>query len=214
MITPPSSIAQELQKLNSEGSLLYLLEILYPPNSSLDIYLARNHDNVTWNGKTWSQGWFEIDTVNQDSDNIMESYVRMSNIGGFIENEIILRNNLKRCKMTIYCVNSNLLELNEPVYSLVFDIMKVACDNIIASAKISVQNPLLLDYPSLKYNGSICQYRIFPGDPRCPYVGVLTTCNRTIENCRERWGVGAGIFLPFGGQLSLLGETQDVTTET
>ena len=204
----PSSIVQELHKLASDGSVLYLLEIPYEPNHSLDIRLARNTDDVVWLGNTFLKSWFEIETIEESgAGNVPELHIIMSNIGGLVEDQIIQRDNLNGCQATLYFVNSKFLGYSTPIFSATFDVMKPSCNRLTASIKLSVENPLLLNYPSWKYHGSLCQYPKFPGDPRCPYSGGLTTCNRTLTDCITRWG-GVVTYLPFGGQLGLSGEIQ------
>ena len=215
MITLPTSLNNEIRKIASSGSILTLIEIPCTINSvNLDIRIVKNLADVTWNGHVWTKSWFEIDTIDETSTgNPPELSVSISNIGGLVEDQLILRNNLDGCECTIYFISSitTLTDYNTPIFSVTFNVMKVKCSRDIATVKLSVQNPMLLNCPSFQLHGTICQYPKFSNsvltpDPRCPYVGAYTTCNRTLSDCLLRWPGG---LLPFGGQLGLLGELQD-----
>lgn len=195
--TIPTSIMQELHKLQSDGAVIYLLEI--PEHS---IQLARNTDDVIWDSKTWTKFWFEIDALTESSSGqVPELYVRLSNVGGFIESEILAHDNFEDSTCVLYFVNTNCLDETTPILSFTFDVMKVSCNEESVSVKLSVQNPMLLAFPVWKLHGSLCQYPSFPSDLRCGYSGLDTTCDRTISDC-----ISKGNYARFGGQLGLVNE--------
>jgi phage-related protein len=202
MITLPSSIMQELHKIASDGAVIYLAEI--PEHG---IRLARNTEDVTWDSKTWSKFWFELDPLSEStSGEVPELTVKVSNIGGFIEQEVVSHDNFEDSTLVLYFVNANCLSETTPILSLTFDIMKVSCDKNLVTIKLSCQNPILLAYPPWKFHGSLCQYPSFPSDPRCGYVaGVYTTCSRTLADCILR-----GNQARFGAQLGLINEVISV----
>jgi phage-related protein len=200
MITLPSSILEELHKLASDGAMLYLLEI--PEHG---IRLARNTEDVRWCGEVYQKSWFEIESLQESGtgDN-PELWVQASNIGGFLEAEIIAHNNFEDSTCVISIVNANCLDETEPIFSLTLDIMKPACDHKVASLKLSCENPLLLAYPAWKFHQNLCQYAEFKGD-LCGYTGVDASCLRTLADCMSKSNQER-----FGGQLSLIGTFIDV----
>lgn len=200
--TLPSSIMLELHKLTSDGAILYLLEI--PEHA---IRLARNTDDVIWNGYTWTKFWFELEAIPESSSGeVPELYVYTSNIGGFMEAEVIAHDNFEESTCTLYFVNSNCLTETVPVFSATFNIMKVSCNREKVSLKLSVDNPYLQAYPVWRLHGSLCQYQHFKTDARCGYSGAATTCDRTLAAC-----LNLGNQLRFGGALGLFDETQDLS---
>jgi phage-related protein len=215
MITLPAAIKTELQKIASTGAMLYLLEIPYTADPSLDIRLVCNTEEITWNGYTWTASLFYLESIEESgSGKLPELMASMSNIGGLVEAQILARNNLDGCDCTIYVVNSLCLDETTPIWSATFQVAKVVINRQVASVKLSVPNPYLLNYPSTLMHGTLCQYPTYPGDPRCnytPYLGSFAgdgVCNRTIGDCQARWGSRV-YSLPFGGQLGLQGEYVD-----
>lgn len=207
MITLPSSIVQELHKVASDGSIIYLAEIIVNNENTADEYirLARNVDDVVWDGETWSKAWFEIETIPEGSSGeIPELYLYTSNIGGLMEGEILSRDDLQDATCTIYLVNSNCLDETTPVFSATFDIMKVMCDSETVKIKLSTYNPYLQAFPGWRIHGSLCQYTTFKG-ARCGYSGVTTTCDRTFPTC-----IALGNSARFGAFLGLIKEVVDV----
>lgn len=200
--TLPSSIVRELHKLNSDGAIICLAEI--PEHA---IQLARNTEDVVWDGKTWSKFWFELDDGLSEttSGELPELTIKVSNIGGFIEVEVVAHDNFEESTLILRFISANCLTETDPILSMTFDIMKVTCDSQLVTIKVAAQNPMLLAYPPWKLHGSLCQYQHFPSDPRCGYTGGLTTCNRTMQDCQTR-----GMYARFGGQLGLVNEVMDV----
>jgi phage-related protein len=225
MKVQPSSIAIELHKLATDGALLCLLEI-----PEYTIYLARNIEDVIWNGKTFQKFWFELELINENtSGNVAGLTIQASNIGGFLENEIISHDNFNDSTCILYWVNSNCLSETESIFTISYDIIKVICTNTIVSLYLSAENPLLLNYPSWVFHSNICQYKdkvtiaIPWGDDDirghggfdyvqyrgfkgrlCGYIGIDTSCNRTITDCLSK-----GNQFRFGGQLGLKNKLQD-----
>jgi hypothetical protein len=141
------------------------LEVLHHANHTLDVRLATDLENVTWDSKVWTASSFELEAIEeQSSGNSPELWVRISNIGGLVEAELLARDNLDGDDAVIYFVSSVLLAETIPIFSATFNVMKVQCSVDVASVKLSVQNPMLLNFPSAQLHGSICQYPKFPSN--------------------------------------------------
>jgi hypothetical protein len=208
MITLPSSILLELHKLNRDGSTIYLLEI--PEHS---IRLARNTEDVVWDGHTWQKSWFEIETLTEGTaGEVPELFVYTSNIGGLMEAEVLAHDDFQGSTCILYFVNSNCLTETTPLFSATFQIMKPVCNSKTVGLKLSVDNPYLQAFPLWRLHGSLCQYPTFNPDitspfhdPRCGYTGATTTCDRTLTAC-----LALSNQTRFGGVLGLFKEVQDV----
>lgn len=208
MITLPTSLVQELHKIASDGSVVYLAEINVYESGVLSetIRLARNYDDVTWNGQTWTKSWFEIETISESSTGeIPELFIYTSNIGGLMEEEVLAHNDFQDSTCTLYFVNSNCLDETTAAFSATFNIMKPVCNNETVGLKLSVDNPYLQAYPFWRLHGSLCQYQTFKGD-RCGYSGAITTCNRTLAAC-----IAMSNQTRFGGALSLFEEVVETS---
>ena len=203
MIALPPILLEELHKLSSDGSTIALLEI--PEHS---IYLARNLEDVVWNGLTWSKFWFEFEAVESaSSDNVPELQLQTSNVGGIIEAIVLEHDNFSDSTCIIYFLNSNCLTETTPITQVTFQIMKPICDNKTVSLKLSAENPLLLSFPSWHYHGSICQYREYKGS-LCGYTGDAGDCSRTLKACLDR-----GNQKRFGAQLGLSDDYAELDDE-
>ncbi len=211
----PTSISQELHRLSTDGSLICLFSITNSAGTVL-FRKARNYDDVVWpstGGYTWEKFWFELDTLEENTTgNIPELNIVTSNIGGFVEQELIDNDNFEDCTCTIYIVNSKCLDETDPVFSMEFTVKKPSVTRDTVTLSISAENPLLLIYPSWHVHGSICQYRRFGIASSvkgylCGYPGGYPnqTCDRTLHSC-----VNFGNNHRFGAQLSLRDETWDI----
>lgn len=200
----PTSIKQELHKLASDAPIIYLLEISGSTGSNI-ARLARNVDNVTWNGYTWTRFWFELDTISEQSSGQDELYVYTDNLAGWMEELLLANDNLEGCTATVYFVNTNCLDETEPVYSVTYYVQKPTVDAKQVGLKLGVDNPYLQSCPAWTLHGSYCRYPVFKTDPRCGYTGAETECDKSLERCIE-----LGNQLRFGGMLGLFRETQDL----
>lgn len=200
----PTSIMQELHKLASDAPIIYLLEITGSDGVNI-AYLARNVEDVIWNGHTWTKFWFELDTITEQSSGQNELYIYTDNIAGWMEELLLANNNLEECSITIYFVNTNCLAETEPIYSVTYYTQKPVVDILQVGIKLGVDNPYLQNCPAWLLHGSYCKYPVFKTDPRCAYAGSETECDRSLERCIE-----LGNQLRFGGALGLFRETQDL----
>jgi hypothetical protein len=203
MLPIPSNVLEEMHKLHRDGSLLCLVAV-----ADANIYIARNVRDVVWNSITWVKSWFEIEGVTQDGSEYAPTIqIHFSNIGGYVEQIVRDNNMLRGMEAELYVINSKLLEDDEYIFYSKFQIKKPIVTRNIVTIVAGLDNPLMLAWPTWKMHDSICQYPNFPGDPRCPYVGALTTCNRTIVDCLERHGHANY----FGAQMGIITAIQDDT---
>jgi len=152
------------------------------------IYLV--DDNVNWQfaGNTYQAFPFKLGTLTSTGKGeIQKTTLQVSNVTGVII-RAIEQNGIDGVPVKISIVRAG-----EPAadIDLNFEIANVSYDaetiNIELTAPIRYQN----SYPNLKYS-AVCPWGF--KDWRCRYAGALTTCNRTIDDCRERNNVAR-----FGG---------------
>jgi len=204
MLDKPDAVVEELHK-PAYGAMLFLVEL-----PDFGKYYTNNISDVVWNGHTWVRLGFKIEPINEDSTNrAPEFMIHLSNLGGLVEDELILNDNFSRAKINVYFVNNNTLDETDPIYQVnsmeIQQIVKV--DRKIVSIKVGLDNPLLLASPSWVFHDAICQYAkngtLFKG-VLCGYSGAYTTCNYTLSDCIDRGNVER-----FGAQPGLLGAIQD-----
>ncbi len=199
MLSVPQSIMEEVHRLQSSGSVLFLASA-----PAYDKYLVNNLTDVWWRGRNWEKAGFIIEGIGEDPDtHAPELLVHFSNIGGWVEEDVLASGNYARAEINLYVVNSNCLDKYTPIYSVKLQLQKVTCTRKVVTFKVGLNSPLLLPFPSWKFHGSICQYAEFKGE-LCGYVGDYTTCDRTLLQCQQRGNVER-----FGAQLGLLGAIQN-----
>jgi hypothetical protein len=195
------SVLEEIHKLHRESFMVCLLAV-----RQANIFIARNVRDVVWRNTTWERSWFEIEGIVQSGDEYAPSVnVHFSNIGGLAEQRVRDHNMLRKMWAELYIVNSNFLDIDDYILYVKLQIKKPVFTRQIVTISAGLDNPLTMPFPFWKLHDSICQYPIFPGDPRCPYVGDIETCNRTIMNCINRHGHGKY----FGAQLGMINAVQD-----
>lgn len=197
MLSKPLSIVQEIHKLNTSSATVLLAAL-----PDYNIYLARSLSDIVWNG-TYKAAWFEIEAMEEDSSsNAPQLSIVFSNLGGMVEDEVLVNNGFPEATVEIYLVNVNCLDQTDPVYSVIMQVQKVTCTRETVTFKLGMSNPLLMAFPGWKFHDSICQYAEFKGE-LCGYTGVLTTCNRTLTQCIARSNTER-----FGAQLGIMGAIQ------
>jgi len=205
MLTPPLAAIQEIHKLHSSGSILYLIAV-----PQYGDYLARSRCDIAWNGTTYQRSWFEIEGVAEDSDSQSpQVLVHFSNVGGFVEERVLANGNYSRAWVDLYVVNSNCLDETEPIYHVRLQVQKVTPTRKQVTFQLGLTNPLLLTFPAWKFHDSICQYKPYNLD-LCPKVAV---CAQTLTACLA-WGndvSGHPYTERFGAQLGLMGAIQTDT---
>jgi phage-related protein len=203
MLSIPSVIVQELHKLATSGTLLFLVSL-----PAYSMYWANSNSDIVWNGITWERLGFWVDGIGEDSNSIApELLVNLPNIGGVVEEAVLANDNFSRAAIHLYMINTACLDETEPIYHIELQVLKPTVTRKVVVFKIGLDNPMMLSFPTWLFHGSICQYfrngTMFKG-PLCGYTGAFTACNYTLDDCLER-----GNTERFGAQLGLLGAIQD-----
>lgn len=152
------------------------------------IYLV--DDNVNWEfgGKTYQSFPFQLGTQTATGKGeIQKTTLQVSSVTGVIA-RAIEQNGIDDVPVKIMIVRAGAaeadIEQNYEIADVTYDDQMI---NIELTASVRYQK----SFPNYKYE-SVCQWGF--KDWRCRYAGALTTCNRTIDDCRERNNVAR-----FGG---------------
>lgn len=173
----------EKQKLQSDGVWLILLEIAIP--SVETIYICRNTENITWDGVEWIAFPFELDDLKEDSKGgIPELTLRISNVTRALQNYLENIGGGVGSKVTFRVVHSEHLDILTPEIIEEFTIQHVTVDAEWAVFTLGAGDPLMKRFPPRRYLRNFCHFK-YKGI-ECGATSSLTSCNKTLINCRER----------------------------
>lgn len=173
----------EKQKLQGDGAWLILLEIAIPTVET--IYICRNTENVVWDSITWIAFPFELDDLKEDSKGgIPELTLRVSNVTRALQNYLEAIGGGVGSKVTFRVVHSNHLDILTPEIMEEFTIQHVTTDQEWVVFTLGAGDPIMKRFPPRRYLRNFCPFK-YKGI-ECASTSVLTTCNKTLTNCRER----------------------------
>lgn len=188
------------EKNANKNKPIWLYEIQDYDGADNNLYFAAYYETITFAGNSYSPYPIkheiigsnisgEIDSVSlvvANVDRVIQSYLETYDVRGK--------------KVIISMVWSNQLATSTAILSYSYYI-----DSYVATAKSvtftcsSIIDVLDLSLPNGFYNLNYCRWRVFKGT-ECGYDGAETTCNRTLQQCREY-----GNTLRFGGFPSITG---------
>lgn len=184
----------EKNKLASDAPFLVLLKIEHTKLTD-PIYLARNTEDVEWNGKTFVRFPFNFSQMTTDSQTIPTVDLTVSNCGGLIQSYLQQYNGLADAKVTMYLVHENLLTRTEALMTIEFSVNSVSYDESWITFKLGCSPELNFKFPLHCYMSNYCPFRF--KDIRCGYTGTASACNNTRAECR--------IPSRFGGEQGMVG---------
>ena len=193
MSLPLSAIAiEEKNKLASDSVFLVALEIVVPGITG-PIRLVRNSSDLVWNGYTWIGFPFELEEIgDQSKGEVPQVVIKVSNVSQAIEAFIsdydayVKTNGFSPLGVYIYVVNTKAITANpscDPEVEHYFELTQPSVDTKWVTFTLGASNPFMRRFPVSRILKNNCRYRVFKGS-RCGYIGVGTTCNRTLVQCR------------------------------
>ena len=82
----------------------------------------------------------------------------------------------------LYVLNTN--DLSEAVMIEYFELVDFKANNKMATFTLGTTSLFNKQYPPRKMYANFCSFKF--KDNRCGYVGAITTCNKTLSDCRAR----------------------------
>ena len=204
MLTLPSDLIAEKNKLYSAGSFIELIEIQSTGLSST-VYLANNNEDVAWNGNTWQRFRFESGEFSESDEGETQTVsIKVSNVSRIVQGYIEQTSNGLIGDTIIYRL-IHVDHLNESAaITTTLTILECVCDEMWVTFTLGLQNFFLRRFPAHIYSRTICRYEEF-GGTACGYSGSSTSCDRrfstyiTLSNSSR-----------FGGQPGIPGGLFDV----
>jgi len=185
----------EKNKLASTGVWIVLLKIQTP--KGIIIRICANTEDVIWpvtGGDTYIAFPFELDEIGESSKGeIPQLTIRVSNVSrvmqsymeaedGMVNSEVIIRV-VHSTHITTASKGVGIHNLN-PEAIAYYDIIDSNVDNQWASFILGASSPFRMRFPRNRVLRNFCRYKVFKG-AQCKYVGVQTTCDRTLYTCRN-----------------------------
>ena len=201
----------EKNKLASAKAWLILIKVTMPDDT--EFFVCANNENVEWpvGGDIYLAFPFELDEIGDSSKGEVPSIsLRVSNVMRVLEPYLEDQDGLVDSAVNIYVVNSTNVSLidrtppvagvynADPEIELEYDIINTSADAQWVTFTLGATNPWNKRFPRNKVYKNICRYYDFKGD-RCGYDGTETTCNRSLDACRntmlnfERFGGFPGV---------------------
>lgn len=197
----------DLNSLGGDGVLVVALEINIP--ACEPIFVVRNNEDILYNGNVYIAFPFEIEGLNQTSkDEVPTWAIRVDNTTRALENYIlnydnyIKQNGVNGNYIQCICRVLNTNDLSEPILEEYFELNQPLADSKWITFVLGASSPYSQQFPIKKIYQNFCQWKF--KSVECGYVGTLTTCNKTLVDCRERdnskrflgfVGVGKGLRL-------------------
>ena len=182
----------EKNRLANDKPFLLLMRVKHKSLSE-PIYLARNNDDVVWNGITWVRFPIGLDNMTQDGKETASLNLKVSNLGGVIQTYVQQNNGFTDATVTLYVVHAAHLDNTVPEFTLTMTCTATKYDESWVTFSLSSDTDFSWSFPPDRYMQDFCRFR-FKG-PRCGYVGNAAECNGTLATCRipSRFGGEPGV---------------------
>lgn len=184
----------EKNRLSTTFAWLVLLKVTMPDATVLRI--VANSENVTWpvvSGNLYTAFPFELDEIGEDSTGDVPSIgLKVANVARVLEPYLEDQEGLVDSTVVIRIVNSMHVttatftgtDNPSPEIELTYQITATNSDSMWVTFTLGSLNPWNKRFPRNRIWRNTCRFKAFKGS-LCKYAGVETTCNRTLDTCRE-----------------------------
>jgi len=183
------ALIREKNRLATPSVWIILLEITLTDSTTLR--LARNTEDITFDGDVYTAFPFEIDSIGQHSKGEIPTVrLKISNITQLMQPYLEELEGGIGSTVKIIVVNSAHLSEDYSELEMTFDV--IACNSTAqwVTFTLGAPNPLRQRFPLNQYIAMHCRWRV--NSIECGLSGE--TCNRTLKRCRE-----LGNSVRFGG---------------
>lgn len=179
----------EKNKLTSAGVWLILLKLTLSDASI--IRLARNTEDITWDGQTWQKFPMEIDDVTREGQGEQSVLtIRVSNVTRTLMPYLEQYKGMVGNTVNLYIVHSENLANTTPEVDESFKVVSSSADAMWVTFELSASNLLNRQFPDDRYLKNWCRFKFnYPAGTSvlCGYSGsTYFTCNKTLADCRLR----------------------------
>ena len=178
----PIALLLEKNKLASPDPWLLLFDITLPDAST--VYLARNTQNVSLQGHTYLAFPCELDPMSDGSKGELPTLtLRVSNVLQTFQAYLEQYNGLVESAVLLRVVHAAHLAEDYSEREMSFDILAASSDSQWISFMLGASNPLKDNFPTYRYLADGCRWKFKSAE--CAYAGAASTCERTLDACRQ-----------------------------
>ncbi len=168
----------EKNKVATDGVWLQLAEIIVE-NQEI-IRLVNNNENIEFLGYTYYQFSFTLSSVKEHSTEIPETTLSVSNVTGAIQQVLEQYDGIIGAQVNIKIVNTNIADYVAAEEN--FIVTGASADRNAVTLKLGTDFLFTRRFPNTRILKDYCPFK-FKG-PQCGYSGNLTTCDKTLSDCR------------------------------
>ena len=204
MLTLPSALIAEKNKLYTSGAFLELLEIQLS-EASQTLRVINNNEDITWNSQIWSRFFFEAGDISESEEGENHTLeIRVDNVERTVQSFIESATDGLVGDTVVYrLIHSDNLSLAAAITAS-FTILSIECTEQWCTFTLGLENFFLKRYPLHTYSRNFCRYEVFKGS-ECLYAGADLVCDRKFTTC-----IGFGHEARFGGQPGIPGGQFDI----
>lgn len=165
--------------------------------TSYNIYLVKDNDNFSWNGKTWYAVDFDIDEILETSKgDVPKLDLRISNINRLMEYYLqqydffLKTHSYKPIFATIYVVNSYFSGGSTYELKFKFELKQPKTNDKMATFSLGATSPYTHRFPYCRMYKNQCRVKQF-GDIECGHTigtdeyGNPEVCDRQLKTCKN-----------------------------
>ncbi len=187
MKTLPANLITAKNALASTHPWILLLEVTIPSDPEEIIRLARNTEDVEFQGNPYTAFPFEIDAVKETSKGELPVVsLRVVNVSQMVQSYIEEYDGLVGQPVKLIVVNANHLSVDYSELELNFDITACQANALWVTWNIGAPNPLARRFPLYRYLGLSCAWAGHFKGVECKYIGSDTICDGTLDACRAK----------------------------
>lgn len=182
----------EKNKLANDKPFLLLIKVDIP-NVDEPVYIARNTEDVTWNGHVFTRYPVEVDDTTEDGKESSQINLKLSNAGGYLQIYAQKYTGFVDSTVTLYVVYAGDLDNPEPEFSVTLTCTASSYTEEWCTFTLSSDKDFSWRFPPYRYLQDYCKWRF--KSVRCGYAGSESACDGTLATCRipERFGGEPGI---------------------
>jgi lambda family phage minor tail protein L len=187
------SLASALQKHQVAGTApWFVLLDIYPNKDDLSVVLrvARNTDDVIWQGNTYVAFNFDIQSIEENSNGQLPNVtIQVSNVNRAVQGQLEPYSGGIGAKVVLTVVQSSDLD-GDPVQQFTWTILEANATDQWVTFTLGAPNPLRRAFPNGQYVKGHCMWRYNtpalqavadPVGSQCGYLGALPTCDLTLD---------------------------------
>lgn len=182
MLNLSNNILQAANSLVQDSPWLVLLDIQVESEPVMRI--VNNTDDVSFSGNTYTAFAFTIDQPKQSSKGEIPSIqLQVANATRTLQTYLEAYSGGVGASVTIRIVNAEHLTEDYAELTTTMTVIAAKATAQWVTWTLSAINPLNRKFPLHQYIATSCRFK-FKG-AHCGYAGAETTCDRTLDRCRE-----------------------------